>query len=232
MKKMDFLKSGIILHRGLHGKWPENSIKAIKQGMKKGCPIEIDIHLTLDKKVIVFHDDSLYRMCGVKKKIKDCTYDEICNLNLNNSECKIPTLEEVLKTVNGIVPLIIECKYDRPYGLLEREASIYLDLYNGEFCVKSFSPFSVFWFRLHRPSYIRGLLISNKKSTFKERFVSSMFMIKLCKPDFISCNYRLYNDKRIKKFKKPVIAWTVRNNKAFFKYKNKFDSLIVEKIDF
>ena len=55
------------------------------------------------------------------------------------------------------------------------------------------------------------------------------FMI--CKPDFVSCNYLLYRNRRIRKYmrKHPVIAWTVRTENVYNKYKNKFTNMIVEK---
>ena len=54
----------------------------------------------------------------------------------------------------------------------------------------------------------------------------------MCKPDFLSCNYNLYNNKTISKYKNriPIIAWTIKNKENYLKYKDKFDNLIVENI--
>ena len=62
--------------------------------------------------ILVFHDDDLERMTGVKKLVKNSLYSEIQSLNLDNTSYKIPLLEEVLNLVNGEVPIIIELKYD------------------------------------------------------------------------------------------------------------------------
>lgn len=233
MKKIDFLKNNLIAHRGLHDeKNPENSIGAFKKAINKGYIIELDVHLLKDNTVVVFHDDSLYRMTGKRKKIKDLTYDEIKEFRLLNTNYKVPTLKSVLELVDGKVPLIIEIKYDLKVGLLEKEVVKLLDNYEGKFCVKSFSPLSVRWFKKNRPNYIRGLLISSKKKTIKERILRSYLIFLLSKPDFISCNYLLYNDKKIKKYMKkvPVIAWTIKTENLFLRYKDKFYNLIVEKI--
>lgn len=233
MKKIDFLYSNLIAHRGLHNdKYPENSIGAFKRAIRKNYIIELDVHLIKDGTVVVFHDDNLYRMCGKRKEIKDYTYSELRKLKLLNTNYTIPTLESVLKLIGGRVPVIVELKYDLKAGILEKEVSKFLDNYNGEFCVKSFSPLSILWFKKNRPNYIRGLLISNKARNFKERLMHSFIPFLVCKPDFISCNYLLYNNRKIKKYMKkhPVIAWTIRTDNIYKKYKNKFSNLIVEKI--
>ena len=63
MKDISFLTKSYIAHRGLHNKiYPENSLGAFKNAIKKGYSIECDIHVTKDKKVVVFHDNNLKRM--------------------------------------------------------------------------------------------------------------------------------------------------------------------------
>ncbi len=55
-------------HRGLHDKKigiPENSMAAFREAIRANKGIELDVHLTKDKKIAVFHDDSLKRMCKV-----------------------------------------------------------------------------------------------------------------------------------------------------------------------
>lgn len=233
MKNLDFLSSSLIAHRGLHNeKYPENSIGAFKRAIRKKCIIELDVHLLKDGTVVVFHDDNLYRMCGKRKNIKDYSYDELRKIKLKGTNYTIPTLESVLNLVNGSVPIIVELKYDLKAGLLEEKVCELLDDYSGKFCVKSFSPFSILWFKRNRPNYIRGLLISNKKRNFKEKLMHSFIPLLLCKPDFLSCNYLLYNNKRIKKYMRshPVIAWTIRTDNVYKKYKDKFSNLIIEKI--
>ncbi|HPE95084.1 MAG TPA: glycerophosphodiester phosphodiesterase family protein, partial [Bacillota bacterium] len=65
-------------HRGLHGgDVPENSLEAFRLAVENGYGIELDIRLTKDGRVIVFHDDSLERVCGDARLAADCLYEEL-----------------------------------------------------------------------------------------------------------------------------------------------------------
>lgn len=234
MKDLSFLKNNLIAHRGLHSnEIPENSLKAFELAIKNNYIIELDIHLLKDNNIVVFHDDNLKRMCSIDKKIKDCTYEELKKYNLKNTKYKIPLFSDVLKLIDGKVPLIVEFKYDLKAGKLEKEAVKLLDNYQGLFCVKSFNPMSVNWFKKHRNNYIRGLLVDDKWGTISEIISSSMILKGLCKPDFLSCKYVLSNNKKVIKYSKknPVLCWTIRNKTNYLKYKDKFYNLICENID-
>ncbi len=230
MKDLDFLKESLIAHRGVHIDAPENTISAFKKAIKKNYIIEFDVHLLKDNTIIVFHDNNLKRMIGEEKRLKDCTYDDIKDLKLLDSDCHIPTLKEVLELVDSKVPIIVELKSDRKVGLLETELVKQLDNYKGKFCVKSFNPLSIIWFKKHRPNYIRGLLVSNKKRSISNLICRSKLSLFLSKPDFISCNYKLHNNKKILKYmkKNPVIAWTIKDQKQLENNKNNFYNLIVD----
>jgi hypothetical protein len=72
-------------HRGLHNiaeGVPENSLRAFALAAEKGYGVELDVHLSADGQVVVFHDDDLSRACGVERKISDCTYGEMQKLKL------------------------------------------------------------------------------------------------------------------------------------------------------
>lgn len=98
-------------HRGLHDKeLPENSLAAFGAAVDRGFGIELDVRLTKDGVLVVFHDDTLTRMCGVDKRVSELTLDEIKELKLAGSEYGVPTLEEFLDCVGGKVPLLIELK--------------------------------------------------------------------------------------------------------------------------
>ena len=109
----------IIAHRGYYNKYiPENSMDAFIRCVEKNIPIELDVHLTKDKKVVVFHDYNLFRMTGLNKNIEDCTYDELKELNLGKTNQKIPLFSDVLKKVNNRVFILIELK-NKKIGPLE-----------------------------------------------------------------------------------------------------------------
>ena len=115
MRDLKFLTENLIAHRGYHNLKlgiPENSIIAFEKAIQHNYIIELDVHILRDDMVVVFHDDNLDRMTGMNKNIKLTTYNEIKNLNLGNTEYRIPLIEEVLKQINGRVPIIIELKTD------------------------------------------------------------------------------------------------------------------------
>ena len=99
-------------HRGLWGEGlPENSLGAFRAAADKGFAIELDIQLSADGVVMVFHDYTLDRVCGRAGKVCEHTAAELGRMPLNGIEAEcIPTLAEVLDAVDGRVPLLIELK--------------------------------------------------------------------------------------------------------------------------
>ena len=97
-------------HRGVHKVYPENSLPAFGSAIELGLAIELDIHLSQDGQIVVFHDDTLKRMTGEDKFVKYLNYDEIKSYRLNDTEYYIPLLSEVLSLVKGKVPILIEIK--------------------------------------------------------------------------------------------------------------------------
>lgn len=69
--------------------------------------IEMDLRLTKDGEIVVFHDSALKRLFGVKRKIQDLTLGELKKISIDAGR-EIPTLDEVLKTVKN--DLILELK--------------------------------------------------------------------------------------------------------------------------
>lgn len=222
MKEITFLKESLIAHRGLHNlMYPENSVEAFKRALVKNYSIELDIHLTKDKEIVVFHDNNLKRMIGIDKKIKDCTYEELKKYTLGNTHYKIPLLKEVLALINGKVPLIVELKNDHKVGVLEKEVVKLLDSYSGCFAVKSFRVRSVLWFKLRRKDYVRGQLLKDNMWLFTHYFT---------KPDFISYNIKNLPNKKITNLKKRkiLLGWTVKDKKEYERLKDYCDNFICE----
>ena len=72
------LEGARFAHRGLHGAGvPENSLSAFRRAAEAGCGAELDVHLTADGHLAVFHDHSLARMCGVEGQVEDLTAAEL-----------------------------------------------------------------------------------------------------------------------------------------------------------
>ena len=105
---MTWLFQTPVAHRGLHDDiLPENSIPAFRAALERGFNIEIDVHLSSDGHLVVFHDDNLKRVCGVDKKVAKCTLEELRTMRLKGTENTIPTFDEFLALVDGKVDAVI-----------------------------------------------------------------------------------------------------------------------------
>ena len=239
-KNLDFLKQSLIAHRGMHdikNKIPENSLKAFEKAVENNYIIELDVHILKDKSVVVFHDDNLERMTGINKKIKESTYNEIKKLKLQNTDNYIPLLKDVLKLINGKVPIVIELKYDVRYGALEEETIKILKNYRGKYVIKSFNPLSVYWLKRNYPEIIRGQLsydFKDEKINVIEKFIfrNMMFNV-ITKPDFISYGINSLPNKRVEEYRKKnvVLGWTVKNKRELEKAKKYCDNFICENLE-
>lgn len=239
---MDLFKSWIvedyIAHRGLHNKeFPENSIPAFENAIKKGYPIELDVQLLSDNSVVVFHDSTLSRMTGQDGYIKNLTKDDLKNFKLNSTGYTIPLLEEVLKFVNGRTPLLIEIKNSGKVGKLESETYNLLKNYSGEYAIQSFNPYVLSWFKQNAPEVIRGQLSGSFKGeplSFIKRFVLRNLLLnkKISMPHFITYEAKSLPNLAVKRYKKlPLLAWTVRSQEEYIKLIKHCDNIIFENFE-
>ena len=225
----------IISHRGIHNKKniPENSLLSFKKSVEFKYPIELDINLTKDDVLVVFHDDNLKRMTGLNRNIKDMTYNEIKNLYLLNTKEKIPTLEEVLKLIDGKVLLIIEIKNNNRYKILINKLVNILNNYKGKYIIQSFDYRSILVLKNKYPYIKRGLLISGSNKHKLYRFFINT-IIKICKIDFISISKKLLGNKKYDKYinKYPTFIWTIQSKEELDKYFGKYKGYICDKLPY
>ena len=209
-------------HRGLFDNktTPENSMGAFRRAMEKGVGIELDLRVTKDGYVIVFHDETLERMCGKKAAVSELSWSEIKNERLLGTGYGIPLFRDVLKLVDGSVPLLIELKGENGEDSLCWKTAPLLDAYTGEYGIQSFNPLLLKWFKDHRPDMPRGQLVTNflkteRKGSRVGHFVLSHLLLNfLSRPDFISCDGRYQKEPALwicqKIFRVPFFMWTVR----------------------
>lgn len=227
-------------HRGLHDNKsdaPENSMKAFQKAVDAGYGIELDVQLSKDQIPVVFHDETLNRMCGVDGKVWQYTLEELQKMKLADSDETIPTFEAVLKTVGGKVPLIVEYKLDVPSTKVCEIADPMLKNYKGTYCIESFHPFAVRWYKLHRPEVIRGQLSEDfmKVEKYKGKplywILSNLMLNFLGRPDFIA-----YNHKDCKNVSRRLctklgalpVAYTIKSQEQYENVKNEFDLFIFD----
>ncbi|MBR2696308.1 MAG: glycerophosphodiester phosphodiesterase [Parasporobacterium sp.] len=224
-------------HRGLHDLSkgiPENSLAAFRAAAEAGYGAELDVQLSKDDKVVVFHDDDLKRVCGINGTIADYTYEELSKMSLCGTKETIPLFSDVLdifKEKGG--PLLVELKTGKRNVELCEKTYALLKTYPGVYCIESFNPFIVNWFRKNAPEIFRGQLAEGPGGYrgVVPRFVAHMLsycrLSFLNKPDFIA--YELgKRPKRILRMKEKgrmLFAWTSRSPETD---QNENDAIIFE----
>lgn len=229
-----FEESYIIAHRGVYDNKNiyENTLESFALAIKKGYIIELDVRITKDDKIIVFHDKNTKRITKINKIIEKTTYKELNNQKIIN----IPLLQEVLKLTNGKVPILIEIKPTEQSTKLNTLLMDMLKEYKGKYAIQSFSPKILYWFKNNHPNVLRGQLSykykKEKMSKYKKYILSNMLLNFITKPNFISYKYNELSLSKIKKYKKKnirVIGWTITNEREFKHYKKYYDNLICER---
>lgn len=238
--QLEVFKGRYYAHRGLHDNKsdaPENSLLAFQRAVDSGYGIELDVQLTKDEVMVVFHDDFLERVCGVEGKVNDYTYSELLEMNLLKTEQKIPTFQMVLDLVDGKVPLIVEIKMSDANKRVCEVLDHLLQEYRGDYCVESFNPLAVRWYKKHNANVIRGQLSSalNQESGKKSIvyfLVEHLLTNELTRPDFIAYNHLF--KKRLGRlvcknvFRCVGVTWTIKSQEELDRAKKDFDIFIFE----
>ncbi len=231
-----WLKNSNIAHRGLHDEIrPENSMPAFLAGMEKGYPVEIDVHLTTDGKVVIFHDHKTKRVCGVDGEIENMTFSETQELRLCGTDEKIPLLSDLCAVAT--TPILCELKnLTKNIGPLESETLRILQESGVEFAIQSFNPYSILWYAKNAPEVLRGQLSSfydDQKRCLRRYMLKAMLLNRKSKPDFISYDESNMPNKYVSKYCKKhagtaKLVWTIRSQERIEELQNFVDSFIFE----
>ena len=175
--------------------------------------------------------------CAVSTGVNELTFAELRQLSLVNTKEQIPSFQEALDLVNGKVPLLVELKMEHLDFDIPRKADALLSEYSGNYCIESFHPAALYWYRKNRPQIFRGQLSTNfnienhSLSPFQYLF-GKMILNFISRPDFISYKWAdrknpgfLVNKKL---FHAPVAAWTLHGEKDLRAAKRSFDMYIFE----
>ena len=242
-ERMRPFEERFVAHRGLHDnvRYPENSMAAFRRAADEGFAIELDVHLTADDQLVVFHDDTLKRICGDDRRICELSYGELLGLRLLGTEEGVPLFRDVLELVGGRVPLIVEIKYDGRYLETARLADEMLRGYGGLYCIESFHPLVVEWFRKNSPDTVRGLLTTDFFRDgggipwWQKLLLTSFVLCFKARPDFIAHDRRhkdLFSFRLCSALYRPVrVAWTVRSARELAEDRSVYSAFIFEGFD-
>ena len=193
-------------HRGLHDKKrgiPENSFPAFRAAIEAGDGIELDVHLTKDGQLVVFHDDTFERICGRRGRVEDTSYE------LPNTDTKIcRKLDEELRKYHG------EYMIQSFNSLVLR----WMKKHRNE---------------IPRGQLSENLTKNDRTTHYLLRFcVKYLLSNCMCRPDFISYRWSdrknpgLWLNRVL--FKTPAAAWTLHGEKDVKAARRSFDMYIFE----
>lgn len=148
-------------HRGLYEKdqsVPENSLEAFRRAAAGGYGVELDVQLSSDGAVVVFHDDTVDRMTTEQGRVDSFTLRELQAMPLMGTEHRIPLFTDVMAVLDTKSPTIVELKSTPNYPELCQKTLAILRTLKGPYCVESFDPHIVRWFCKNAPDILRGQL--------------------------------------------------------------------------
>lgn len=211
-----------IAHRGLwNNKYPENSLGAFKEAVRKKIAVEFDVRLTRDNKLVVFHDKRTGRMCEADIAISEASLRTLKYFWLKDSDERIPELKEVLDVINGKVPILVELKPDKNYGTLTRKFLDAIKDYNGEIWIESFNKQIIKTIKLYTNRYkcgllSRGLILRHKDIDFIAYDITRRESIRFKLTKFF-CHV-------------PLVGWTAKH-KHYNVYMPPFNHIIFDYVD-
>ncbi len=237
--EMNRYKNLRFAHRGLHGEGRcENSMSAFRAAIDKGYGIELDVRLSSDGELVVFHDDTLDRVTSECGRVDVRSAEELSKIKLGNTDDTVPTFREVLELVDGKVPLLVEIKEAAMKSAVTEKAVEVLSEYKGDFIVESFNPLVLAILRKRMPNVLRGQLSHRYYKEEKYRkplyFLLQNFILNFkSRPDFLAfCHEdaKMFTFRFLRRvFGVCTLAWTVRSeNEEILAYKNGFDGVIFE----
>lgn len=222
----------LIAHRGFHcGDIKENTVPAFKKAVELGYGIELDIQLSSDKVAVINHDYTLKRVFGVDKKVSDLTVAELNAIG-------VPTFKEVLDIIGGKVPLVAEIKGENANVEVCEKAAELLDNYDGIYCIESFNPLYVRWFKKHRPKVIRGQLSTafgkrDDKKGLVSKLLRYLLLNFLSRPHFIAYehNYKNLSLRLCALLGAHMVCWTIKSETDLNNSKKHYRTYIFESFE-
>ncbi len=219
---------------------PENSLLSFEKAIEKGFGIELDVQLSSDGVAMVFHDADLERVCGVNGKIWEYTADQLQEMKLMGTEHTIPTLVQAWEVIDGKAPVLVEYKMDRVDTAVCAAGQALLDNYDGDYCIQSFDPRALLWYRQNASHIARGQIAEEfwrvEKYKGDPLYTALSFMVGnvIARPDFISYNFECADNIALKLCRllgAETACWTLRSTQDYRTVKNEFDMYIFDSFD-
>ncbi|MBI3952334.1 MAG: glycerophosphodiester phosphodiesterase [Candidatus Doudnabacteria bacterium] len=199
----------IIGHRGASGLEPENTIRSFKKAEDLGADIiEIDLRVSLDKEIVVFHDRSLKRLFGIRKSVAKTTLNQLKQISIAAGR-EIPTLAEVLETVKA--PINFHIKISG----FERQLLEHLKKFSSEVLISSDYPWVLKKIRALDENVKLGLVMGKGELHLLPfiKFLTSTLNLYSIHPRAVLVN--MFSIPLLRKLNKKIYVWTVNSEKIF-----------------
>lgn len=175
-------------HRGAPDFAPENTIVSFEKAIEYGVnAIELDVLLTNDDKVVVFHDFDLKRLANKSDKINELSYDELKYIDISQGWLnhfgiqRIPLLDNVIKLIkkyNIILNIEIKSMGVFPTKIVEKVNELIIqNNFESNCIISSFNPLIIRRMRKVNPNLFTSLIWSREEVSFIQRFYKFLYLI-------------------------------------------------------
>jgi glycerophosphoryl diester phosphodiesterase len=248
MSDLDWLTARPVAHRGYHDAAAgriENTAGAIAAAADRGFAVEIDVHLSADGEVFVFHDETLDRLTTGSGVVHALTMAALRAVPFRATGDRILSLHDVLDLVAGRVPLLIEVK--------SRFAALQTDLveavadtltgYHGPAAVMSFDPRIVADFARIAPGLPRGIVADDAADAEEygsfdaaaRAGLARLSHLPWSRPQFVAYWVKLLPNPVSRRVREelglPLLTWTVRSPEDRAAAATHADQMIFESFD-
>ncbi|SFV44733.1 Hypothetical protein SSCIU_01525 [Mammaliicoccus sciuri] len=194
-----------VAHRGVPSLAPENTMVSFKRAIEFNIDvIEIDIHRTIDGKLVVIHDPTTNRTSQEKGIIRKLTYEALTKYDVGKwkgeaySGEQIPLFQDVLKLIKDTyIKLLIEIKQPENYPNIEEDIITMIKQHgisNNQIMIQSFNRNAIQKINILWPEIELGVLIKKK-----DRFISKRAIKKIGEyANYINPNYKIVTRRFVK----------------------------------
>jgi glycerophosphoryl diester phosphodiesterase len=242
----DWFTARPIAHRAYHDAANgriENTLSAVSAAIDRRFAIEVDLQLTGDGAVVVFHDDTVDRLLQATGRVDAMTLAALKATAFRQGGDVVPTLDELLATVAGKVPLVIELKSNWDGNRrLEHAVAPILAAYDGPAVVMSFDPASMAVMQWLLPEMPRGLVADRYDDLEEWGFLTppQRFELRnLSAIPHVGASFASYDQNGLPSFAPsraralglPVITWTIRSREQAARIAPFVDQITFEGFD-
>lgn len=203
-------------YQGHRGYWKagaqENTLASFRAAQDRGLKmVEMDVRLSKDQVVVVFHDNDLQRLGHLQKSVAELTAAELA------TAAQVCTLAEVFNDSNIPPFLNIELKTDRICdGALEEAVAKLVHTYHAEkrILFSSFNPLAIYRLSKLLPNVPRALLASKETDASNKFYLKHMWFAPYIRLHILHLDYKYVSASELARWKKrrvPVAFWTVND---------------------